>query len=127
MWSTPEVLAFTVTLKPMTHSLKSRWFIYFRKKGEKTPGFVRFSTLVGSQGSPDLVRDVRGFAVKFYTKKGNLGLLGNNIPLFLFKTLLSSPILFASPRQNRILSFQKHKRRMIISGILFPSRWKVFI
>src|SRR3954447_21376931 len=43
----------------------------FQRKGEKTPVFVRFSTVAGSKGSPDLARDVRGFAVKFYTKQGN--------------------------------------------------------
>lgn len=48
----------------------------------KTPVFVRFSTVVGSRGSPDLARDVRGFAVKFYTPEGNFDLVGNSIPVF---------------------------------------------
>lgn len=48
----------------------------------KTPVFVRFSTVVGSRGSTDLARDVRGFAVKFYTEEGNYDLVGNNIPVF---------------------------------------------
>ena len=48
----------------------------------KTPVFVRFSTVVGSRGSADLARDVRGFAVKFYTEEGNFDLVGNNIPVF---------------------------------------------
>ena len=43
----------------------------FQRKGEKTPLFVRFSTVAGNKGSADLPRDVRGFAVKFYTKQGN--------------------------------------------------------
>ena len=48
----------------------------------KTPVFVRFSTVAGSRGSTDLARDVRGFAVKFYTQEGNYDLVGNNIPVF---------------------------------------------
>ena len=52
----------------------------------KTPVFVRFSTVAGSRGSTDLARDVRGFAVKFYTQEGNFDLVGNNMPVFLFRT-----------------------------------------
>ena len=48
----------------------------------ETPVFVRFSTVAGSRGSTDLARDVRGFAVKFYTDEGNYDLVGNNIPVF---------------------------------------------
>jgi catalase len=51
----------------------------------KTPVFVRFSTVAGERGSTDLARDVRGFAVKFYTSEGNFDLVGNNIPVFLFR------------------------------------------
>ncbi|WP_310490273.1 catalase, partial [Chamaesiphon sp. VAR_69_metabat_338] len=48
----------------------------------KTPVFVRFSTVGGSRGSADAVRDVRGFSVKFYTEDGNYDIVGNNIPVF---------------------------------------------
>ena len=48
----------------------------------ETPVFLRFSTAQGSRGSADTVRDVRGFAVKFYTKEGNWDIVGNNIPVF---------------------------------------------
>ncbi|MDD2362012.1 MAG: catalase, partial [Oscillospiraceae bacterium] len=48
----------------------------------KTPVFVRFSTVIGSRGSKDTTRDVRGFATKFYTEEGNYDLVGNNIPVF---------------------------------------------
>src|SRR6185369_14310523 len=48
----------------------------------KTPVFVRFSTVAGSRGSSDLARDVRGFAVKFYTQQGNFDIVGNNMPVF---------------------------------------------
>src|SRR4029078_5351218 len=51
----------------------------FQRAGEKTPVFVRFSTVAGNKGSADLARDVRGFAVKFYTQEGNWDLAGNNI------------------------------------------------
>ena len=54
----------------------------FQRRGQRTPVFVRFSTVVGNKGSADLARDVRGFAVKFYTQEGNWDLVGNNIPVF---------------------------------------------
>jgi len=50
--------------------------------GVRTPVFVRFSTVAGGAGSVDTPRDVRGFAVKLYTKEGNWDLVGNNIPVF---------------------------------------------
>ena len=65
----------------------------FQRKGEKTPVFVRFSTVAGSKGSPDLARDVRGFAVKFYTKQGNWDLVGNNIPVFFIQDAIKFPDL----------------------------------
>ena len=49
---------------------------------KKTPVFVRFSQVVGARVSADTVRDIRGFAVKFYTKEGNYDFLGNNVPVF---------------------------------------------
>ena len=61
------------------------------KKGEKTPTFTRFSTVVGSRGSPDLPRDVRGFATKFYTKEGNWDLVGNNMPVFFIQDPIKFP------------------------------------
>src|SRR6202044_1508653 len=54
----------------------------FTEAGKKTPVFVRFSTVAGERGSADTARDVRGFAVKFYTDEGNWDLVGNNIPVF---------------------------------------------
>jgi catalase len=59
----------------------------------KTPVFVRFSTVVGSRGATDLARDVRGFAVKFYTEEGNYDLVGNNIPVFFIQDALKFPDL----------------------------------
>ena len=63
----------------------------FQRKGERTPAFVRFSTVAGSKGSADLARDVRGFAVKVYTKEGNWDLVGNNIPVFFIQDALKFP------------------------------------
>lgn len=63
----------------------------FQRAGEKTPVFVRFSTVAGNKGSFDLARDVRGFAVKFYTKQGNWDLVGNNMPVFFIQDGLKFP------------------------------------
>ncbi|MGI8639245.1 MAG: catalase [Pyrinomonadaceae bacterium] len=62
----------------------------------KTPVFVRFSTVAGSRGSTDLARDVRGFAVKFYTDEGNYDLVGNNIPIFFIQDAIKFPDLIHS-------------------------------
>jgi catalase len=59
----------------------------------RTPVFVRFSTVVGSRGSTDLARDVRGFAVKFYTEEGIFDLVGNNIPVFFIQDAIKFPDL----------------------------------
>ncbi|CAA2101169.1 Catalase HPII [Variovorax paradoxus] len=59
----------------------------------KTPVFVRFSTVAGSRGSADTVRDVRGFAVKFYTREGNYDLVGNNMPVFFIQDAMKFPDL----------------------------------
>ncbi|MEH0074778.1 catalase [Pannonibacter sp. Pt2] len=63
----------------------------FQRAGEITPVFVRFSTVAGSKGSFDLARDVRGFAVKFYTKEGNWDLVANNIPVFFIQDAIKFP------------------------------------
>ncbi|MEM5774798.1 MAG: catalase, partial [Anaerolineaceae bacterium] len=62
----------------------------------KTPVFVRFSTVVGSRGSADTVRDVRGFATKFYTQEGNYDLVGNNMPVFFIQDGIKFPDLVHS-------------------------------
>jgi len=63
----------------------------FQRVGERTPLFARFSTVAGNRGSTDLARDVRGFAVKFYTKEGNWDLVGNNIPVFFIQDAIKFP------------------------------------
>src|SRR4051812_13874483 len=63
----------------------------FLKKGRETPVFVRFSTVLGSRGSADTVRDTRGFATKFYTDEGTFDLVGNNIPVFFIQDAIKFP------------------------------------
>ena len=75
----------------------------FQRVGEKTEAFVRFSTVAGSKGSPDVARDVRGFAVKLYTKEGNWDIVGNNIPVFFIQDAIKFPDLIhaAKPAPDR--------------------------
>lgn len=65
----------------------------FAEAGKRTPVFVRFSTVAGERGSADTARDVRGFAVKFYTDEGNWDLVGNNIPVFFIQDAMKFPDL----------------------------------
>jgi catalase len=65
----------------------------FAEKGKITPVFVRFSTVAGERGSADTARDVRGFAVKFYTDQGNWDLVGNNMPVFFIQDAMKFPDL----------------------------------
>jgi catalase len=65
----------------------------FAEAGKTTPVFVRFSTVAGERGSADTARDVRGFAVKFYTDEGNWDLVGNNIPVFFIQDAMKFPDL----------------------------------
>ena len=65
----------------------------FQQAGKTTPVFVRFSTVAGERGSADTARDVRGFAVKFYTDEGNWDLVGNNIPVFFIQDSMKFPDL----------------------------------
>ncbi len=85
----------------LTHSLSdiSKASI-FKTVGDKTPLFVRFSTVAGSKGSADLARDVRGFAVKFYTKSGNWDLVGNNIPVFFIQDAIKFPDLIHAAKDE---------------------------
>jgi catalase len=74
----------------------------FKQAGKRTPVFVRFSTVAGERGSADTARDVRGFAVKFYTDAGNWDLVGNNIPVFFIQDAMKFPDLIhaAKPEPN---------------------------
>lgn len=73
---------------------------FLSEKGKRCDVFVRFSTVAGSLGSTDLARDVRGFAVKFYTKEGNFDLVGNNIPVFFIQDAIKFPDLVHSVKSE---------------------------
>ena len=66
---------------------------FLQDTARETPVFVRFSTVAGSKGSSDLARDVRGFAVRFYTEEGNFDLVGNNMPVFFIQDAIKFPDL----------------------------------
>src|SRR3954447_14298628 len=66
---------------------------FLQVPGSKVPVFTRFSTVAGSRGSAETVRDVRGFAVKFYTQEGNFDLVGNNMPVFFIRDGIKFPDL----------------------------------
>jgi catalase len=76
--------------EPMAEFTKAK---FLQDPSVKTPVFVRFSTVVGFRGSADTVRDVRGFAVKFYTEDGNYDLVGNNMPVFFIQDAIKFPDL----------------------------------
>ncbi|WP_104016946.1 catalase [Roseovarius nitratireducens] len=75
----------------------------FTDEGKETEVFVRFSTVAGSKGSPDLARDIRGFSVKFYTDAGNWDIVGNNVPVFFIQDAIKFPDLIhaAKPEPDR--------------------------
>ncbi|MEO3406815.1 catalase [Mucilaginibacter sp. CAU 1740] len=75
------------SLAPLTKAL------FLNDTETETPVFVRFSTVAGSKGSTDLARDVRGFAVRFYTQEGNFDLVGNNMPVFFIQDAIKFPDL----------------------------------
>jgi catalase len=79
--------------EPMTEYTRAR---FLQDPSVKTPVFVRFSTVVGFRGSADTVRDVRGFAVKFYTEEGVFDLVGNNMPVFFIQDAIKFPDLVHS-------------------------------
>nr|WP_223440200.1 catalase [Metabacillus dongyingensis] len=76
--------------EPMKEFTKAK---FLQDPSVKTPVFVRFSTVAGSRGSGDTVRDARGFATKFYTEEGNYDLVGNNIPVFFIQDAIKFPDL----------------------------------
>jgi catalase len=77
----------------------------FADEGKITPVFVRFSTVAGERGSADTARDVRGFAVKFYTDEGNWDLVGNNMPVFFIQDAMKFPDLIhaVKPEPNNAI------------------------
>jgi catalase len=78
---------FTVT-QDITRFTRAR---LFSEVGKTTEVFARFSTVAGERGAADAERDIRGFAIKFYTEEGNWDLVGNNTPVFFLRDLLKFP------------------------------------
>ncbi len=72
----------------------------FQRVGERTPLFTRLSTVAGNAGSTDLARDMRGFAVKMYTKEGNWDLVGNDIPVFFIQDAIKFPDIIHAVKQE---------------------------
>ncbi|WP_198957499.1 catalase [Paenibacillus selenitireducens] len=77
---------------------------FLQQEGQETPVFVRFSTVIHGQHSPETLRDPRGFAVKFYTEEGNYDFVGNNLPVFFIRDAMKFPDMVHSlkpdPRTN---------------------------
>ena len=73
---------------------------FLQRPGDRVPVFTRFSTVAGNKGSADLPRDVRGFAVKFYTQQGNFDLVGNNMPVFFIQDAIKFPDLIHAAKQD---------------------------
>lgn len=82
----------------------------FNGKGKKTPVFVRFSTVVHGNHSPETVRDPRGFAVKFYTEDGNWDLVGNNIKIFFIRDAMKFPDMIHAFRPDPVTNYQDPRR-----------------
>jgi catalase len=79
----------------------------FNGIGKQTEVFGRFSTVAGSKGAPDSVRDPRGFAIKFYTEDGNYDLVGNNTPVFFIRDPLKFPDFIHSQKPDPYTNTQE--------------------
>lgn len=79
-------------------------------KGKKTPMFVRISTVIGSKGSPETVRDPRGFALRFYTEEGNYDIVGNHTPIFFIRDAIKFPDMVHSLKPSPIYNKQDPNR-----------------
>jgi len=73
---------------------------FLRAPGVQTPVIVRFSTVIHERGSPETIRDPRGFAVKFYTREGNMDLVGNNMPVFFIRDGMKFPDMVHALKPN---------------------------
>ena len=95
---------FTVT-HDITRFTKAK---IFAEIGKQTPMFARFSTVAGERGAADAERDIRGFALKFYTEEGNWDIVGNNTPVFFFRDPLASR---PQPRDQARPAYRPAQRR----------------
>lgn len=82
----------------------------FSNVGKKTPVFVRFSTVIHSAGSPETLRDPRGFATKFYTEEGNYDIVGNNLPIFFIRDAIKFPDMVHSLKPSPVANKQDANR-----------------
>lgn len=82
----------------------------FSEKGKTTPVFVRFSSVIHSKGSPETLRDPRGFATKFYTEEGNWDLVGNNLPIFFIRDAMKFPDMVHSLKPSPVTNMQDPNR-----------------
>lgn len=82
----------------------------FSAKDKKTPVFLRFSTVIHPNGSPENLRDPRGFAVKFYTQQGNWDLVGNNLPVFFIRDAMKFPDMVHSLKPSPVTNQQDPNR-----------------
>ena len=94
----------------------------FEKAGKKTPVFVRFSSVIHSKGSPETLRDPRGFATKFYTDTGNWDLVGNNLPIFFIRDAIKFPDMVHSLKPDTLSFGGKLTRESIISRLKKQNR-----
>jgi catalase len=83
---------------------------FLSQKGKKTPIFVRFSTVIHGVGSPETLRDPRGFATKFYTEEGNYDIVGNNLPVFFIRDAMKFPDMVHSLKPSPITNKQDPNR-----------------
>ncbi len=82
----------------------------FASSGKVTPVFVRFSTVIHGQGSPETLRDPRGFATKFYSDEGNWDLVGNNLPVFFIRDAIKFPDMVHSLKPSPVTNLQDPNR-----------------
>ena len=98
--------------------------------GKKTEAFVRFSTVAGRAGSPDLARDVRGFSVKMYTDEGNWDIVGNNIPVFFIQDAIKFPDLIHAVKEEPDRAFPQaqsaHDNFWDFAGLM-PEAWHMIM
>jgi catalase len=95
-----------VSVRDFTKFTKASLF----KKGKATPVFVRFSTVVHGVGSPETLRDPRGFATKFYTDEGNYDLVGNNLPVFFIRDAIKFPDMVHAFKPSPVYNKQDANR-----------------
>ena len=95
----------------LKHSMKRHTKAAFlQDEGTETPVFVRFSTVIHGQHSPETLRDPRGFAVKFYTSEGNYDFVGNNLPIFFIRDAMKFPDMVHSLKPDPRTNIQRNDR-----------------